>query len=105
MDYASEVAELTTALPEKMEKLIDKAERGKLKIQFEHKGVEKIDRRIDITTDKLTVALIISALIIGSSVVVLSNTKGLSEIGKLGFVVAGILGFLLVIAALKSREF
>jgi ubiquinone biosynthesis protein len=94
--------------PAKVDKILKRLERGTLKIEFEHKGIEQITSELDISTNRLSFSIIISALIIGSSLLIQANIKpqifGVTLIGIIGYMLAGILGFGLAISILKSGK-
>jgi ubiquinone biosynthesis protein len=79
---------------------------GRLKVQFELLGLERLMQELDRASNRLAFALIIAALIIGSSLVMQLQAGprlwGLSLFGCLGFGFAAFLGFWLVVAILRS---
>jgi len=60
-------------------------------------------------TNRLTFAIIIAALIIGSSMIITTGVKpllfGFPALGIVGYLVSGILGLWVVINILRSRRF
>jgi ubiquinone biosynthesis protein len=67
--------------------------------------VDEMDR----STNRLSLGLIVSALIVGSALIGLSEKGpllwGFPAFGILGFLLAGVLGFGLAIAILRSGKF
>lgn len=109
IENISEFNELMMLLPRRLNQILSKLERGKLLIDLEHKGLNKVIAELDLVSNRLSVSLIISAIIVGSSVIMLTG-KGpllfeLPVIGILGFIIAGILGMGLVISILRSGRF
>ena len=88
--------------------LINKILDGELEIEFVHLGLENLIREIDRSSNRISFGLIISALIIGSSIVM--HTKigpalyGLPLLGIIGFSFAGFMGIWLVISILRSGK-
>lgn len=82
--------------------ILKKIREGKLKVEFEHKGLENLISQAERSTNRLSFSLIIAALIIGSSLII--QTSRFLVLGILGFIIAGILGIGLVIAMLRARR-
>lgn len=82
--------------------ILKKIREGKLKVEFQHKGLENLISQTERSTNRLSFSLIIAALIVGSSLII--QTERFLILGILGFVIAGILGLGLVIAMLRSRR-
>ena len=79
--------------------------KGRLKIEFEHMGLEPIRRTMDRVANRTSLTIIIAALLISSSVVVLSKVPpfvgSIPLLGFVGYLLALILGFLLVISIVR----
>ncbi len=91
-------------MPRRINNVFDKLEHGKLKIEFEHKGLEKTNHQIEKASDNVSFAVIIAAIIIGSSLLIQKGGLLLTLIGVVGYLFAAILGFALVILILNSRR-
>lgn len=93
-------------IPIKLLELMNIAVAGKLKIQMEHTNLEKSVVELHKMINRLVFGLIISALIIGSSLVIRADIGpkiiNISAIGFIGYIGAGILGFWLLISIMKS---
>jgi ubiquinone biosynthesis protein len=80
--------------------------RGKVKMEFEHRGLEPMLATHDQISNRIAFSIVIAALIVGSALIVLSKTPplllGIPVIGILGFVVAGMMGVWLLIAILRK---
>ena len=81
---------------------------GKFRIEFEHRGLNPFLRKFDQIVNRLVFGLVLAALVIGSSIVVLSDTPprlfGLPVIGIAGFLTAGIMAFSLLISILRHER-
>ena len=81
----------------------------KLRIEFLHRGLEDFMGEMDRSSNRLTFAVIVAALIIGSSMVMAAEAApkvfGLSALGLLGFIIASVLGFWLAVQILRSGKF
>ncbi len=78
----------------------------KLSVKFEHQGLYDLLATHDQISNRLSFAIIIAALIIGSAIIILSKIPpyifGISLIGIIGFLAAAIMGIWLLIAILKK---
>ncbi len=86
--------------------IIRQLREGRLRIEYEHIGLEPVRRTLDHAANRMALAIVIAALVIGSSLVVLSRVPPLvadiSIIGIVGYVIAWGLGLWLVISMLRS---
>lgn len=103
--------------PRDIFEILQKAKAGKFKIIFHHEALENLGHRLDMASNRLSLSLVISAIIVGSSMV-LSNSQQLGDralplVGKtpvayvlatLGFGAAIILGFGLIWGIIKSSR-
>jgi ubiquinone biosynthesis protein len=74
--------------------------KGRIKIEFEHMGLDPIRRTMERMANRTALTNIIVALLVSSSVVTLAKIPpfvgNISLLGFLGYVLAGILGVILV---------
>ena len=79
--------------------------KGRLKIEFEHLGLEPIRHTFERVANRISLTIIIAALLISSSVIVLSRVPPLVGniplLGLTGYVLAVFLGFMLVASILR----
>lgn len=91
--------------PEKVGKLLDILASGEFKL--EHKGLSYLKNTLLEASNKLTLALITGALIVGSSLVITSSTPplvfGHSAIGVAGYLFSSVLGIVLVFNILRGK--
>jgi ubiquinone biosynthesis protein len=86
---------LLKTLPQNLTKVLYRIEEGKINIEVEHKDLERI-------SNKLSIALILSALLIGSSII-MQTDKG-AFLGIIGFIISMGLGIWLVLSILKYKD-
>ena len=110
-ELSSSMAEfhlLLKDLPFEVREIIRQVKTGKLKVEFEHKGLEPMLAKHDQISNRIAFAIVLAALIIGSSLIVLSKIPPLWNdvpiIGIVGFVGAAIMGFWLLISILKHGK-
>jgi len=102
-----EFVRLFKILPAEIRQITAKVKKGEMKIQFEHRGLVNLITGLNKTGNRLSFSLIISALIIGSSLIV-HNGKGpqifdLSIFGIVGYLVATFFGLWLAITIFKNK--
>jgi ubiquinone biosynthesis protein len=87
-------------IPLTITKTLYKLEEGEIRIKVEHEGLERI-------VNKLSIAIILSALLIGSSMIMTTNNGifllKFPYLGVLGFVISAILAIFLVVSILKDK--
>lgn len=91
--------------PKRINNIFDKLEHGRLKIEFEHKGLEQTNRHLENASNKITLAVIIASVIVGSSLLIQSNSGVIVNfIGLIGFLFAALLGFWLALTIVRSGK-
>jgi ubiquinone biosynthesis protein len=104
-DSGSELFHLLREIPGGFRDLLRLAKRGALKINFEHRGLDKLIETHERVANRLSFAIVAAALIVGSSTVINSKVPPLwgdmSVIGLAGFLFAGAMGFVLLISILR----
>ncbi|MCD6294802.1 MAG: AarF/ABC1/UbiB kinase family protein [Deltaproteobacteria bacterium] len=107
-DSGTELLNLIKEIPGEVRKILKQAREGKIKIEFEHRGLEPMLSTFDRVSNRIVFAIVLASLIIGSSLIVLSGLPPkwheIPIIGLAGFTVAGIMGFWLLITILKSGK-
>ncbi|MCK4700624.1 MAG: hypothetical protein KAT38_09825, partial [Bacteroidales bacterium] len=110
-DFYSSMAEfrlLIKDFPFEIREIIRQIKTGKLKVEFEHKGLGPMLEKHDQISNRIAFSIVLAALIIGSSLIVLSKIpplwKGIPIIGIVGYIAAGIMGFGLLISILKHGK-
>lgn len=100
--------DLAKETPERVHKILGKVERGEAQLRFEHKGLKPIMFTFERISNRISFALVLSALIIGSSLIVHAEVpptwNDIPIIGLFGFVVAALMGFSLLISILKHGK-
>jgi ubiquinone biosynthesis protein len=105
MESATETIHLLKGVPAELREFLKMARRGDLKIAYEHRGLEPMLATHDRISNRIAYALVLSALIIGSALMVLSGVPPLWReipiIGLAGFIAAGFMGFWLLASILR----
>jgi ubiquinone biosynthesis protein len=97
---------LQRRLPKRLSHIVEKLERGELTMRFEHENLEKLQHTLDNIASRLTVAIIIAAMLIGSSLIVTAQVGptlfGFPALGVIGYTISGLLGLWIVFSILRS---
>ena len=95
-----------SALPGHLDAVGRKARQGSLEVRFVHKNLDHFVQEMDRSSNRLAFALIIAALIVGSSFIIQLErgplVLGYPVLGLAGFLVAGVFGVGLAVAILRS---
>ena len=109
VDSGAELIHLLTEIPGEVREILKQAREGKIKIEFEHRGLEPMLSTHDRISNRLAFSIVLASLIIGSSLIVLSGIPPkwheIPVIGLAGFLVAGVMGFWLLVSILRARRF
>lgn len=93
-------------LPEDATLLMEKIKDDKLIINHKVEGLEDVRKTLQHATNRLTYAIIIAALSIGSSILMMAQTPplvlGNSLLGLIGFLISGILGIVIIYSIYKK---
>lgn len=95
--------------PDQIHRLLKKMVEDRFTIDFTHRGLENLIGEMDRSSNRLTFGIIVSSLIIGSALIILSGVGpkvyGISVFGVIIFALGAILGFALTILILKSGKY
>jgi len=97
---------LLRTLPKDVKEILNRINRDKFKIDLEHRGLDRFIKELDKSINRLSSSLIIAALIVGSSIV-MQISKGPLLMGFplfafMGYTIAAVIGFIWVIAIMRS---
>ena len=96
---------LLRELPEELRAILRQLRGGRMRIEFEHHGLQALGAALDRVSNRIAFAIVLAALIVGSSLIVLSDIPphwhDIPVIGLLGFLVAGIMGFWLLLSIIR----
>ncbi|MEA1985367.1 MAG: AarF/ABC1/UbiB kinase family protein [Euryarchaeota archaeon] len=100
------VSRLLHKAPLQLSHILSVAEKGYLNIRFENQGMDRIVSEMSASSNRLAFSLIISAIIVGSSLVIQTGMEphlwGVPMLGVLGFITAGVLGMGLAVYILRT---
>ncbi|WPD21255.1 MAG: AarF/ABC1/UbiB kinase family protein [Candidatus Electrothrix scaldis] len=95
-------------LPGETRSILTQLRQGRMKIEFKHRGLLPLERALYRVSNRIAFAIVLAAQIVGSSLIVLSGIKphwhDIPVIGLAGFLIAGIMGFWLLISILRRGK-
>ena len=104
---ALDLTPMLKEFPAQARDILGLIKRGKLRIEFQHQGLEPILKTHERMMTRLVFALVLASLIIGSSLVVLSGIPpkwyGIPVIGVAGFLSAAFVGFWLLVSIILRK--
>ncbi|MEW5910977.1 MAG: AarF/UbiB family protein [Thermodesulfobacteriota bacterium] len=93
-------------LPRRLETVLRQLERGELGLALEIKGLKPLTRAVQEGSSRVTVGLILAALIVGSSMIITTGVEpklfGLPALGVLGYIISAVIGLWLVWSIFRS---
>ena len=105
---AEEYMHFIRGLPGELRTILEQVREGRMKIEFEHVGLDKLRAALDQSSNRISFAIVLAALVIGSSVVLLSGIPpkwhDIPIIGLVGFLMAGLMGFWLSLSILRHGK-
>jgi ubiquinone biosynthesis protein len=100
--------ELLRDLPYQAKNIFYQLSEGQLKIEFEHIGLEPMRKSLEKASNHLALAVIVAALLVGSSMVVVSEippiVAGMPLISLIGYIIAGLMGIWLLVTTLRKPK-
>lgn len=103
---ASAYGSLAKNFPRDAKEFMNRLNRNQFKIDLEHRGLDRLVTDLDRSSNRLSFAVLIGSLIVGSSLIMQTDTGplmfGFPLLGILGYSIAGILGLWLAIGILRS---
>ena len=107
---AKDYSDLIKSLPQDLRIAMEKARSGKLRMEFKHVGLEDIVPELERSTSRLSFAMIIAALVVGSALIMQIEPTigpslfGIPVIGALGYFIAAICGLWLLVTIIRNRS-
>jgi ubiquinone biosynthesis protein len=105
----SRLMNLQSELPKRFSQIVQKINQGELHIRFKHENLDEFEDTLENVSNRLTLAIIIAAMIIGSSMIITTGVKpllfGYPALGVIGFLISGVLGLWLIFTILRGRRY
>ena len=104
-----DVKDFLEMLPADLKPMYNMLRSGRFKSDFNLEGLEELRQTVDRSSYRLSFAVVLASLVIGSSVVIHANIppkwNDLPVLGLIGFLGAAVVGFWLLYDFLKNRRF
>jgi ubiquinone biosynthesis protein len=108
LEFAQELSEAARELPGEFRRIVSQVKTGRARVNFHHEGLEPASQALERSTNRLSFAVVVAALIIGSSLIIRSNVPPMwgdvSVVGIVGYLLAGLMGFWLLVAILRHGK-
>jgi ubiquinone biosynthesis protein len=101
------LAQVFSEYPYQIHDVLEQARDGQIEVGFVHKGLDEFMHKIDVAFNRLIIALVVAAGLIGSSLIGVFATSGpkllgLNAVSAFGFLIAGLLGVWLLWGVIRS---
>lgn len=104
-ELGTEMLQLARDIPNGLRDLIQMARRGQFRMGFEHRGLEKMMDTLERISNRVSFAIVVAAMIIGSSLIVHARIPPMwfeiPVVGLAGFLAAGVMGFGLIVSMVR----
>ena len=101
------LAAAPTRFPQRIADIVEKMEQGRLRIGFEHRNLKELLATLEKIFSRLTMGVILGAMIIGSSLIITTGVPpivfGYPLLGLAGYLIAALLGLWVVYDILRNR--
>ena len=109
LEFGGEAAGLARELPLEIRRLMAQIKEGRARFHVHHEGLEGLLNTLERVVNRLAFALVLASLIVSSSVIIHARVPPLwghdvSVIGVVGYLLAGLMGFWLLIAMLRHGK-
>ena len=108
MATVDRIMEMAMDLPEDIGELVQQVKRGKLRMEINHELSVPTKSYLGRLVDRMVMAIIVGALLVGSSIMILSDIppkwRDVPLIGLAGFIVAAVLSAMTVLSVWKHRD-
>lgn len=99
---AQDAGDLASRLPEDVNVILSKFRQGKFQVRVQHEHLEALTKTLDKSSNRISFALIIAALLIGSSMLVAQ--QNLQKVGMFGYFIAAVFGVWLLISIIRGGK-
>jgi ubiquinone biosynthesis protein len=95
-------------LPLELRRVLAQIRGGNMKVMFHHEGLEPLENTLERVSNRLAFALVLSALLVASSLIIHSRVPplwhGVPVLGLVGYVFAGLMGAWLLLSILRHGK-
>jgi ubiquinone biosynthesis protein len=105
-EMPKELGDFLTQFPQDIKTIVEKMKSGHLKIEFQHVGLQRMEESIEKSANRISLALLISSILVGSALLLLARTPpmvfGIPLLGLAGFVTAVAMSAVLIYSIYKK---
>jgi ubiquinone biosynthesis protein len=95
-------------IPAELHRILRRLENDDVTVNFHHRGLEDLDDAVSTASNKITLGVIIAALLVGSSLIITTGIKptlfGYPALGMVGYLLSALLGVWLIFDILRSGK-
>jgi len=106
-NYIDEIISDIKILPKQLRTILRSIEKNELKIGIEEVNISTLEKNITYMTNKLSVSVVLAALVVGSSLIISSeniqNNRLIQILAAVGFSISFIMGLYLVISITRTQ--
>lgn len=107
-ESGSDVLYLLREVPGELREILKQTKHGKMRMEFEHVGLEPLRVTLDRVSSRISSAIVLASLIVGSSLIVMAKIppfwNGIPVIGLGGYLISAIMGMMLLRSIYKDRH-
>lgn len=107
-NYTRELEKTLSSLPGNIRIIGNKLSKGRMSLEVRHSGLEALGKEMDRSSKRVTLGLVTAAIIIGSSIIMLSDQYprilGYPWLGFVGFALASLFALVLIISLLRRNR-
>jgi ubiquinone biosynthesis protein len=101
------LSQMAAALPYQVYETLEQVREGEIEIGFVHKGLDDLMHKLDVVSNRLVIALVVTGGLIGSSLIGIfaksgPHLLGLNLVAAVGFFASGVLGIWLLWGVIRS---
>ncbi len=104
----SSIWSLQQHLPKTLSAIFKKMEHGEFAIKFDHKNLSPLQKAIESSFKRLTMGIVLGAMIIGSSMIITTGVPpflfGFPALGMIGYLISAVIGLWLIITIIKGKD-
>lgn len=107
---ANDMGRMASHLPDDLNTIISKFRQGNFQLKVHHEHLENLTHTLDKSSNRISFALIIAALLVGSSIVISQKSDifgivTLQTLGIIGYLTAAVIGIWLLISIIRSKHY
>ncbi len=107
-NFGLDMADMVRELPAEVRRIVAQVKKGEARMVFRHEGLDPVMESAERISNRLSFSVVLASLIIGSSLIIHSNIPpkwhDIPVIGLIGYVLAALMGFWLLIAILRHGK-